>query len=311
MKVVSKSLLSDTDLKYAQEYLPDKTWRIKRGSDGMYHFVYCIINLSNKKFYIGKHSSSKLPVRSSDYHGSARHLRYAIARYRLDSFVMLILRYFKSDKAAYSYEERLITPEMLSSKRCYNWQGGGGGLACGERNPIHLRTAQGNNPFQRRSDGTSLAQETQARLVTKGEHHWLRRSDGTSHSKELAQRLLKEGRHNLQTKSDGSSVTKSLVERGVFHCLGVAPWNNNNATADSLLVWSLADKIRKIHTKHPSAGIWKLAGLCKEHLDLSNYTKNKNSLSMVIHQLLLKFKEGWSPKKDPEWCSFKESLCTQ
>ena len=71
-----------------------------------YHYVYKITNLNNGKFYIGKHSTSKL---KDDYMGSGTLIKRAIKKEGIHNFKKEILRYFSFEEDALNYERKLIS----------------------------------------------------------------------------------------------------------------------------------------------------------------------------------------------------------
>jgi hypothetical protein len=81
-----------------------------------YHYVYKITNLNNGKFYIGKHSTSKL---KDNYMGSGTLLKRAIRREGINNFKKEILQFFSNEYDALVYEDNLIRDNYKSSQ-CYN-----------------------------------------------------------------------------------------------------------------------------------------------------------------------------------------------
>lgn len=93
----------------------------------MYHFVYKITNILNKKFYIGKHSTENL---DDGYMGSGVVIRNAIKKYGKENFTKEIIKFFDSDQTAYEFEYE-ITEGIEKDKNSYNQRRGGVGIQKG------------------------------------------------------------------------------------------------------------------------------------------------------------------------------------
>jgi hypothetical protein len=89
-----------------------------------YHFVYKTTNITNNKFYIGKHSTK---IIDDNYLGSGLIITEAIKKYGFKSFVRDILLFCGTEDEAYYYEEKLIEP-WLGHPLCYNKVAGGKGF---------------------------------------------------------------------------------------------------------------------------------------------------------------------------------------
>lgn len=92
------------------------------GSDGLYHYLYKIVNKVNGKYYIGVHNTKNI---NDGYAGSGTILKKAFQKYGEISFDRIILMFFDSKESASQAEAKVITPEMLASPNCYNVQPGG------------------------------------------------------------------------------------------------------------------------------------------------------------------------------------------
>ena len=93
-----------------------------KGSDGLYHYLYKIINKVNGKYYIGVHNTKNI---NDGYAGSGTILKKAFQKYGEISFDKIILMYYDSKELASQAEANFITAEMLASEDCYNIQPGG------------------------------------------------------------------------------------------------------------------------------------------------------------------------------------------
>lgn len=87
-----------------------------------YHYVYVITNKVNKKFYIGKHSTSNL---DDGYMGSGVAIKRAIKKYGEQNFVKRILCYCQTAFDALYVEQFLVTEYIVNRKDCYNMKTGG------------------------------------------------------------------------------------------------------------------------------------------------------------------------------------------
>lgn len=319
IKVCKVDSLKKRHRKYADKYIPNiKTKRNNFGydSEGRVHFVYCIVNLVNSKFYIGKHTTDYDPnkVGYSFYHGTSKHLHNSMRKYGTNKFRMLILRYFRTPEKALEYETKVITKEFIESKYCYNLQGGGKAFACGEKHHIHKkvkdgthnfltrpdgtnvqtdRVLKGTNPFLRRPDGSSLTLDLNLERVKNGTHPFLKRKDGSSWM--LDQTLL--GKNPLQRRFDGSSVSSDLVRAGKHAWLGINPWDQKCATIESLSSWYLAERISKINKQNPRIKGWTIR-------DILLTTVKVRTSPYAINSLIKKLNKGWNPKLDASWQLF-------
>ena len=94
------------------------------------HYVYRITNLINGKYYIGKHSTTKI---DDGYLGSGKHIKAAIKKYGWKNFKKEILTYHDSSNDAYDEEVRLIS-EHINDRKCYNISDGKCGPGYGDEN---------------------------------------------------------------------------------------------------------------------------------------------------------------------------------
>lgn len=94
-----------------------------------YHLVYKTVNMTNDKFYIGKHSTD---VIDDDYLGSGLLISAAIAQYGKENFKREILHFCESSEEASSVEKQLVDEKLLSDPYCYNLALGGCGGNLGD-----------------------------------------------------------------------------------------------------------------------------------------------------------------------------------
>lgn len=92
----------------------------------MIHSVYKTINLTNQKYYIGKHSSEDP---NDEYLGSGLALQRAIKKHGLENFKKEVLHLYESEVEAYN-KEREILEELdgVKDPLCYNLCYGGVGF---------------------------------------------------------------------------------------------------------------------------------------------------------------------------------------
>ena len=94
----------------------------------MIHYIYKIINNTNGKYYLGKHSTNNI---NDNYMGSGKLLKQAQKKYGISNFTKLILAYANTEDEVYELEERLIKPQHVNDPMCYNLIGGGRGAKKG------------------------------------------------------------------------------------------------------------------------------------------------------------------------------------
>lgn len=93
------------------------------------HVVYKTINKINQRYYIGKHSFTRI---ADGYIGSGVLLKKAIKKYGKENFYCQHLKYFSNEQDAYDYEKQLITDEVLFDSKNYNVRVGGSGYSANE-----------------------------------------------------------------------------------------------------------------------------------------------------------------------------------
>lgn len=87
------------------------------------HFVYKTVCVITGKYYIGVHSTLLL---EDGYLGSGTRLKRSVKKYGPENHTREILRFFDTSLGAYSYEEALVTQELIESDLlCMNLKPGG------------------------------------------------------------------------------------------------------------------------------------------------------------------------------------------
>ena len=84
--------------------------------------VYKIVNMINKKIYIGVHKTSNP---NDNYMGSSKLVKNAIKKYGVNNFDKRILYITEHENLAYKLEKLLVTKEFISRKDTYNLKLGG------------------------------------------------------------------------------------------------------------------------------------------------------------------------------------------
>jgi GIY-YIG catalytic domain len=90
----------------------------------MFHYLYCIENLSNGKIYVGKHSTSNL---NDNYMGSGRRIKYAIKKYGIGNFKKHILKFCETPEEVLALEKEIVNEEFVRDENTYNLTVGGHG----------------------------------------------------------------------------------------------------------------------------------------------------------------------------------------
>lgn len=90
----------------------------------MHHYVYCVENLIDGMFYVGKHSTENL---NDGYMGSGKLITRAIAKHGLENFRKFIIAELDSQEKAFEFEKFLVTEEFICNENTYNLIPGGWG----------------------------------------------------------------------------------------------------------------------------------------------------------------------------------------
>lgn len=318
IKICTVKRIPETKLVKLKEFLPDiKTKKNKYNYDidGLLHTCYVILNLVNHKFYIGKHSFNYDPkiVKYSFYHGSNKHLRNSMRKYGTPNFRMLILKYFRTPEKALEYETKIISPEMIKSKCCYNIQGGGKAFACGDKHHgkrkkfkrflskmAKQQVRDGRCAFSKRPDGTSFTSERHK------DENWINpfklRKDGSS----VAKDRVVSGTHHFLTREDGTNINTDRILKGTHHLVGKEdyPWYSFRGSSISRLTWYFSDRLLNRLIKYPHKKETTLATWINRKYEIENNFGRKLSIGS-IRAVLFKINSGWSPTEDTNWLDFK------
>ena len=101
----------------------------------IYYIVYKTTNLTNNKFYIGKHKQLTDPYSFDGYLGSGTRLMNAIRKYGKEHFTRVTLFSFLNEEDCFSKENEL-SKQWLGDPLCYNIKEGGlGGFDHINNNP--------------------------------------------------------------------------------------------------------------------------------------------------------------------------------
>lgn len=108
----------------------------------MFYIIYKTTNISNEKYYYGKHATDKI---DDGYLGSGILIKAAVRKYGRASFVREIISFHLTIDEMNAAEASIITPEMLTDPQCYNLAKGGAG-----NHPFKNRTHLSRIPKIRR-----------------------------------------------------------------------------------------------------------------------------------------------------------------
>ena len=92
------------------------------GSDGLYHYLYKIVNNINNHEYIGMHSTKNL---DDGYKGSGYLLKQAYKAYGIHSFIKIILKFCKNRQEVSLLEKQIVNADYIASEETYNLREGG------------------------------------------------------------------------------------------------------------------------------------------------------------------------------------------
>jgi len=119
------------------------------------YYLYKIINLTNGRYYIGRHVDN-----GRIYRGSGTIINQAYKKYGYDSFVFGILEYFETEESMIKAEIKEVTLDQVNNPKCYNLTEGGGGGIKGFRHTNESKLKMSNsrkkfhkeNPDNQRGD---------------------------------------------------------------------------------------------------------------------------------------------------------------
>lgn len=155
-----------------------------------YHFLYKTVNLCNRKFYIGVHTTSNM---KDGYLGSGSRLRRSIRKYGKENFRLEILEFFISRDALITRERELVNEALLQDPLCMNLKPGGAGGFCNSEHAYKFHAAGGKKVRQ------LLSQRHHEKLKSdpvyrdwylsrcKGNNYW----KGKNHSSETIMKIKK------------------------------------------------------------------------------------------------------------------------
>lgn len=97
----------------------------KKGINNKYYYLYTIVNNINGHFYIGIHTSTRIP---DSYIGSGKRLHIAYEKYGVGNFTKYINEFFDSPEDMLNREEFVVNESLIGQPNCYNLIIGGGKL---------------------------------------------------------------------------------------------------------------------------------------------------------------------------------------
>lgn len=179
-----------------------------------YYYIYKIVNLINKKHYVGFHATDK-EYEKDNYFGSSRTLKKAIKKYGIENFIKEIIEYVNEDN--WKEREMYWITEMHShtSEWGYNLTKGGDGT-------LGLKMREESRENIRKSRiGKTLSTEARLKISKKikgrkfTEEHKKRISisnTGKKCSEETKQRVSKANKGNkYRVGKYHTEETKSLI----------------------------------------------------------------------------------------------------
>jgi len=184
-----------------------------------YIYIYRIINLTNKKCYVGFHATNN-EYEKDNYFGSGILIDKAIKKYGINNFVKGIIEYI--DVKEWKEKELFWIKQMNShlSKHGYNqtWGGEGSfGLIMSEESKEKCRIAAKNKPAIKEETRQKLADKAKERKMSdKCKAALIKSITGRKKSKEELNKISrKDWKHSLETKSN-MSKKRLGVKRGPY-----------------------------------------------------------------------------------------------
>ena len=159
------------------------------------YLVYKTTNLTNGKYYIGKHKCQSV---NDSYLGSGTLLKKAINKYGRKNFHKEILKTFPTEQESFEYEATLVTESEMDNPQCYNMRTGGeGGFS--RKLPPGAHDGE-NNPMW----GRSHSEETKQLLREK--------ATGKTHSAETRKKLGDASRGHIKSDAERAKRKASLTK---------------------------------------------------------------------------------------------------
>ena len=173
----------------------------------MLHYLYKTKNKVNGKYYIGRHSTTKI----DNYFGSGTVLKRAIEKYGLENFQVEILEYFDSYESLIEAEKKMID-SILFDPMSYNVSVGGEGGShksqwTNERRNKHgqimLEVYKNNESREKISESISKLHEKTGKL------YW------SEEGIESKKQKMKGNKNKLGKKeSEETRIKKSIAHKG-------------------------------------------------------------------------------------------------
>lgn len=170
-----------------------------------YNFTYKTINLTNKKYYYGCHSTNNL---NDGYLGSCNILRKDIVKYGKSNFELIILDNFKNRIDAENAEDKLVGEKQIKDILCYNTTNGGKF----DRTGAILSKEQKDN-LSNKNTGNKHTEETKIKI---SKNH-ARANLGKRFSKEICDKMSKSHIGKKNTKIQNGRISQNHSK----HRLGV------------------------------------------------------------------------------------------
>lgn len=127
-----------------------------------YYYFYKIINIINNKFYYGVHKTKNI---NDGYSGSGYSLKDDIKLFGIENFKKYILCFFDNESDMYTYEQKIITQDLINNKNCYNIKLGGYGGWSNSIGYVTVRNSEGNCMRVPKDDKRFLSGELKHNMV--------------------------------------------------------------------------------------------------------------------------------------------------
>jgi len=236
-----------------------------------YNYVYRVINLINKKEYIGVHRTNNI---EDGYMGSGKYIKRSIKKHGLVNFKKEIIAFFSTYKEALAFEKKLVTEEYINSSNTYNIKEGGYGNAKWSKDFLKILSKNAEKRWKdvayRQKMINSFNTPAIKELRSKGIKNWIKNNPDVHKEKMFR---INKSPEKIKKTADKHRGTK----RSLQACKNIS---------NGLL--------KKIHTDPVYALVASGKGKCYIHNPLTKKVKRVKKESILPAGWLL----GSGPKKD-------------
>lgn len=184
-----------------------------------YYYIYKILNLVNKKCYVGFHATNK-EFNKDNYFGSGNLIKNAIKKYGRENFVKGIIEYIEFEQ--WKEKENFWIKEMHShvSENGYNETMGGEGstgLIMSDISKERIKNSAKNRLPVSDETRQKLSELAKNRKMTeKCKQALIKSNTGRKKSKEELDKISRKGwKHSEETKSNMKKTRKG-IKRGKY-----------------------------------------------------------------------------------------------